>query len=113
LRLVNLDSRQIIAESIEPAITFFKRLKGLMFLQQLSPGYGLFLHPCKSIHTFFMKFPIDALYLDRDWKIVGIEEQLEPGKIGKKFIGAVSVIELESKSIQSKGIKEGQILKLL
>lgn len=45
-----------------------------------------------------MKFPIDELYLDKDWKIVGVEEKLVPEKIGKFFSNAVSVIELESGS---------------
>lgn len=113
LRLVNQDNGQTIAESIESANTFFKRLKGLMFRQQLTNGCGLYLHPCKSIHTFFMKFPIDVLYIDKNWNVVGLEEQLKPGTIGKKFLGSASVIELESGSIKKNGIKEGQIVKLL
>jgi uncharacterized protein len=113
LRLVNLDNGHVMAESIESAETFFTRLKGLMFRKQLSNGGGLYLHPCKSIHTFFMKFPIDVLYINKDWKIVGMEEKLEPGKIGRQFPGAASVVELESGSIQKNGIKEGQIVKLL
>lgn len=113
MRLVNVDNGEIIAESIESAQTFFTRLKGLMFRKELSNGGGLYLHPCKSIHTFFMKFPIDVLYLDKEWKIVGMEEQLEPGKMGRHFTGAASVIELESGSIQKNGIQEGQIVKLL
>lgn len=113
MRLVNRDNGQVIADSIESATTFFTRLKGLMFRQQLSNGGGLYLHPCKSIHMFFMKFPIDVLYLDKDWKIVGMEEQLEPGKIGKVFPNVVSVIELGSGSIQKYDIKAGQIVELL
>jgi uncharacterized membrane protein (UPF0127 family) len=113
LRLVNLDNGQTVSDSIELAVTFLTRLKGLMFRAQLSQGGGLYLHPCKSIHTFFMKFPIDVLYLNKDWKIVGLEEQLQPGKIGRNVPGAVSVIELESGSIQKNSIKEGQIVKLL
>ena len=113
MRLVNMDNGKMIAGLIEPAETFFTRLKGLMFREELSNGGGLYLHPCKSIHTFFMKFPIDVLYLNQDWKIVGMEEQLEPGKMGRHFRGAASVIELESGSIQKNGIQEGQIVKLL
>jgi uncharacterized membrane protein (UPF0127 family) len=113
LRLVNMDNGEMIAEFIEPAETFFTRLKGLMFREELSNDGGLYLHPCKSIHTFFMKFPIDVLYLDKEWKIVGMEEQLEPGKMGGHFKGVASVIELASGSIEKNDIQEGQIVKLL
>lgn len=113
MRLVNLENAQIIAESIESANTFFKRLKGLMFRQELSPGSGIYLYPCNAIHTFFMKFPIDVLYIDKDWRIVGMEEHLQPGKVGKKFSAATSVIELESGSIRLNSIQRGQIVKLL
>lgn len=113
MRLVNTNNGQIIAESIEPATTFFARLKGLMFRKQLSDSDGLYLHPCKTIHTFFMKFPIDVLYLDHQWRIVGMDEKLRPGTTGGKFPGAVAVIELKSGSIRGKSIKKGQIVKLL
>ncbi|MEH7094850.1 DUF192 domain-containing protein [Neobacillus vireti] len=112
LRLVNLGTGQVIAESIEPAETFFKRFKGLMFRKNLSPNSGLYLRPCNSIHTFFMKFPIDVLYINDHGKIVGIEEQLEPGKIGKRFPGAAAVIELPINSIKAFEITEGQLIKL-
>ncbi|GHH96688.1 DUF192 domain-containing protein [Neobacillus kokaensis] len=113
MQLVCRDNGKTIADSIEPAVTFFARLKGLMFRRQLSIGGGLYLHPCKAIHTFFMKFPIDVLYLDKDWKVVGLEEQLESGRVGKIFPNITSVIELKSGSIKKKGIQEGQTLELL
>ena len=112
MKVVNLSYGAELANHLSTADTFFKRLKGLMFRDQLSPGCGLYLHPCNSIHTFFMKFPIDVLYIDKDWRIVGIEEHLEPGRIGKKFPSAVSVIELESGSVQLNSIHRGQVLKL-
>jgi uncharacterized protein len=60
-----------------------------------------------------MKFPIDVLYLNKDFQIVGMEERLEPGKVGKAFPGAISVIELESNRIQICNLKLGQAVKLL
>lgn len=113
MRLVNPDNGRTIAESVELANTFFTRLKGLMFRETLSDGGGLYLHPCKSIHTFFMKFPIDVLYVDENGKIVGLEEKLKPGKIGKNVPKAASVIELSSGSIRKNRLNLGQIVKLL
>jgi uncharacterized protein len=57
-----------------------------------------------------MKFPIDVLYLDNEKTIVGIEEKLQPGKIGKKVKGARTVIELPEGQISRTGTKVGQIV---
>lgn len=57
----------------QPANTFMRRLKGLMLKPSLPSGQGLLLTPCSSIHTCFMRFPIDVVYLSRDYKVLDIE----------------------------------------
>lgn len=63
------------------ACTFFTRLKGLMFVKSISEDGGLLLENCNSVHTFFMKFPINVIYLDKDFKVIG-KERLNPSKLG-------------------------------
>lgn len=71
---------------------------------------ALHISPCPSIHTFFMRYPIDVLYLNNRKEIVGIEEELMPGKIGKRFSKAESVIELPAGKIRDTSTTVGQMI---
>ncbi|HWO77057.1 MAG TPA: DUF192 domain-containing protein [Bacillus sp. (in: firmicutes)] len=110
MKLVNLRNDSIIAEQINPAYQFFKRLQGLMFTKKLDVGVGLHIKPCRSIHTFFMNYTIDVLYLNESNVVVAIDESLEPGKVGKLYSDAHSVVELPSGTVQETGIKVGDEL---
>lgn len=106
--LLNLVTKQVIAEDVKPAYTFWKRFKGLMLTRSMPENMALHLWPCPSIHTFFMRYNIDVLYLNDRNKIVGLEENLEPGKTGKRFPEAVSVIELPAGKIKHTSTAAGQ-----
>lgn len=108
MRLVNLDTNEIIAEQVLVANTFWKRLKGLMFTKSLNPGTCLHILPCRSIHTFFMNYAIDVLHLDSNQRIVGIESCIQPKKLGVRIPHTVSVVELEAGSIAQTKTKIGQ-----
>lgn len=70
---------EIIAE-VFIADSFIKRLLGYMFRKK--PHYeAILIKPCNSIHTFFMKFPIDVLFLNGDMEVVKKIDGLKPGKI--------------------------------
>lgn len=92
------------------ARSFFSRLKGLLFTKKLPYGHGIHILPCRSIHTFFMKYAIDILYLDAEQRVVGLQESLQPGRAGKMFQRTVSVIELPKGTIQETETKMGQKL---
>ncbi len=81
------------------ADSFLTRLKGLMFKKGLNEKEGLLLKHCSSIHCFFMRFNIDAVYLNGDFTVVG-KETVRPWHIGKMFSGAKHVLEV------SEGIAE-------
>ncbi|WHH57943.1 DUF192 domain-containing protein [Petroclostridium sp. X23] len=72
--------------------TFAKRLKGLMFRSVLPPGQGILLFPCSGIHTCFMRFPIDAVYLDDGFTVLG-KETVIPWRVGKHVKGAKMILE--------------------
>ena len=63
---------------IRIADSFLTRLAGLMFQKKLPQGAGLLLIPCNSVHMCFMRFAIDIIYLDRDYKILKIVKNLSP-----------------------------------
>lgn len=108
MAILNLDTGRMLAWEVREARSFGKRLKGLMFTSRFPSGCALHLTPCHSIHTFFMKFPIDVIYLDVNREIVGIEQRLPPGTVGKRFKHAVSVVELPAGTVEQTGTKVGQ-----
>ncbi len=77
----------------EIADTFSKRLLGLMFRSGLPIDNGLLLDPCSSIHTFFMRFPIDVVYLDRDNTVLK-KETVFPWRLGSFVKGTGRIMEL-------------------
>ncbi len=83
-----------------------------MFKKEIQEKDGLQIKPCNQIHTFFMKFSIDVLYLDKSNKIIYIDEDFNPGKIGKFVKGGKSVIELQSGKIKELDIKVGEIVEV-
>ena len=83
----------LFGDQIEVADSFFARFRGLMLRKSLQPGGGLLLKRCGAIHCCFMRFPIDAVYLDREMRIVGTET-VAPWRLGGRFPGAGHVLEL-------------------
>ena len=70
---VQNDTRQSeLADKVELAASFGARLKGLLGRDGLPEGQGLWIDPCNSVHTFFMRFPIDVLFLDKSQRVVRV-----------------------------------------
>lgn len=99
MKLVNANTGETIAQQVMEAKTFGRRLRGLLFTKRLSSGLCLHIEPCRSVHTFFMQYAIDVVYLDKQHRVVGVEEFLKPGRVGTVFKGAASVVELPAGSI--------------
>jgi uncharacterized membrane protein (UPF0127 family) len=100
MELINRDNGQTIASYVHEAYSFFKRLKGLLFTEKLPRGCALHIRPCRSVHTFFMKYTIDVLHLDEQDCIVGVEHKMPPGKFGRMNRKASSVVELPAGTIE-------------
>ncbi|TJY40722.1 DUF192 domain-containing protein [Cohnella pontilimi] len=108
MRLVIRESGRQLADRIELADTFFRRFRGLMLTKSLPKGTGLHIRPCRSVHSFFMKYSIDVLHLDEFGRIVGMEPRLRPGRIGQSFQGTHSIIELPAGSLEEADVRVGQ-----
>ncbi|HEY1086862.1 MAG TPA: DUF192 domain-containing protein [Archangium sp.] len=93
-RVKNLTRNTPLADDAGRADTFGARFKGLMGVKELPLGQGLHIAPCNSIHTFFMKIPIDAVFLDASQQVVEICHAMPPWRMSKVFFGAKSVLEL-------------------
>ena len=81
---------------IELADSFFRRFLGLMGRRELLPGHGLLIAPCRSIHMCFMRFAIDAIYLDKNYKIIKIVRNLRPWIGISCCLSAHTVIEIKA-----------------
>ncbi|MCG1009768.1 DUF192 domain-containing protein [Salinicoccus sp. ID82-1] len=108
MKLVNSTTDTVLVNDLRQAYSFWSRFKGLMFKCSMPSDSALHLYPCRSIHTFFMKFSIDVIYLDEENKVVGIETNLIPGKIGWRYKEARSVIELPAGKLY--GVSTGDTL---
>ena len=87
------------------------RLRGLLGRDGLDAGEGLLLQPASSIHTFFMRFPIDAVFLDRALVVVGIADEVEPWRAASRR-GAKAVLELPAGESLRRGLAVGDQLTL-
>lgn len=79
--IVNKRNNQTIANTYKKADNFFSRLIGLMGKKSMPDKEAYILYPCKGIHTFHMKFPIDVIFLDRNQKVIQIYRSLSPNKV--------------------------------
>jgi len=105
VKLLNETTGDIIAYDVRTAYSFFNRLCGLMFTKSFCLGDALHIKPCRSIHTFFMNYPIDVLYLDEQNVVIGMDEQIPPYKIGTFHKKAQSVVELPAGSVKRLNIQ--------
>jgi len=99
MALVNVTNGKLLADDVAKAHCFLTRLKGLLFTRDFHYGQALHIQPCNQIHTLFMKYAIDVLHLNESCEVVGIEENVRPGRVGRKFAGTVSVVELPSGTV--------------
>jgi uncharacterized protein len=88
-----------------------RRMRGLIGRPGLPAGEGLLLSPAPAIHTAFMRFPIDALFLDRDLRVLDIVEQLGPWRVASKY-RARAVLELSAGECARRGVEVGDLLEL-
>lgn len=99
-----------MAEHLVLANTALKRLRGLLGRRALAPGEGLWLRPCNSVHTFWMLFAIDVIFLDRQLRIVKLVENLKPFRMTLPVRGTTSIIEIAAYSISHHKLQVGDIL---
>ena len=106
----NSTRNTLLASEAEAADSFMQRFKGLMGVTDFPMGRGLHIVPCTSIHTFFMKLPIDALFLDRELLVLDIYHALKPWRMSRFHPTAHSVLELPSGTALSSGTSAGDRL---
>lgn len=112
MQVYNVTRQVVLAEDVQVAFNFWRRLKGLIGRPLLPVGHGLLLEPCNGIHSFFMAFPFDALFLDEYMRIVHIIEAMPPNRISPIIRQARSVLELPAGIARFSGSRVGDQLSL-
>ena len=99
-------ARQVaVCERCRVADNPFTRMRGLLGRSELPAAHGLLVKPAPAVHTFFMRFPIDVVFLDRDFVVVGVEPDLRPWKFAGRR-GAHAALELRAGRAEELGIRE-------
>lgn len=103
----NISRDTSLAHSADVADSFISRLCGLIPRNKLTSGEGLIITRCKSIHMLFMKFSIDAVFVDKTDKVVGIVEHIKPNQFSRTFWRSSYVIELPPGTVEMSQTEPG------
>jgi len=112
LALVNQRTDEALAERVEVAVTRRDRRRGLLGRAGLDASSALILAPCAAIHTMFMRFDIDAVFVDDDGRAVKVVRELTPWRIAVDPT-AHAVVELPAGSLRAREVNVGDRLYLL
>jgi uncharacterized protein len=99
----------IVCERCVLADTALARMRGLLGRRDLPSGEGILLQPASSVHMAFMRFPIDAVFLDRDLRVVKIASDLKPWRAAGRR-GAKAVLEIPAGEAGRRGLSVGDRL---
>lgn len=112
LRISNPVRQTMLGDRIGVADTTLTRFVGLMGRGSLAPGHGLLIRPSNGVHTLWMRFPIDVLLLDREYRVLSVYESLRPFRMTSINWKAASALELPSGTIAPTGTQAGDLLEL-
>jgi uncharacterized membrane protein (UPF0127 family) len=110
--LHNASSPRVVAGTVELAVTRATRRRGLLGRDGLAPGHALLIAPCSSIHTWFMRFPIDVIFVKRDGLVLKTRAAIPAWKMAFGW-GAYAVVELPAGAVAQAGVAVGDRLELI
>jgi len=111
MRVCNRTRSTVLATQLEVAGTGGTRRKGLLGREGLAPGEGLWIIPCEAVHTFFMRFHIDLVYLDGKNCVRKVRSAVGPWRLSACF-SARSILELPSGTIRATRTERGDTLEI-
>ena len=108
-QLIDPNTKDILLTELQITESALERMKGLLGSKPLNPEAGLLIKPCNSVHTWFMQYPIDIIYLDQSKTIKKIITALKPWRLSF-CLGAKYTLELNQNNAQRLNLKTGQQL---
>ena len=109
VRVWNRTRDTVLGAAVDVADTSAKRRTGLLKHARLNPGEGLWIVPCESVHTFFMKFPIDLVYVDKRRKVRKVRSRVPAWRLSA-CLSAHSIVELPAGTVEQTGTQVGDEL---
>jgi uncharacterized protein len=109
--LVREGDGAVVCDRCVVADTMFTRMRGLLGRRELPPGAGMLIRPAPSVHTFFMRFPIDVVFLNRDGDVLKVCENVRPWRAAAAR-RAHSTLEFAAGEVRRRGVSAGQRLVL-
>lgn len=111
MKCINLQTGQIIANNLQMKDGFFERMVGLLGRKDLPPSSGIILKPCTQIHTCFMRFNIDVIFLTKDLEVLYVIENMPPWRLSPLLLKSYYTIELGAGTLKGT-VKNGQKISL-
>lgn len=111
MRVVNQTRHTTLCTQGQLADNFWRRLRGLLGRTSLPKGEGLILVGEKSIHTLFMNFPIDVVYIDKDYQVIRTEVNMVPYRLGPFVTRSAYVLEVPGGTILDTATQVGDQLR--
>jgi uncharacterized protein len=99
IKVRNETRQTVLADHADVANTSAKRRTGLLKHERMEPGEGLLITPCASVHTFFMKFPIDLVYIDKKRKVRKVRHAVPAWRMSA-CLTAHAIIELPAGTVE-------------
>ena len=106
---IRREDGSIVCERCVLGDTALKRMRGLLGRRELPSGEGILLKPASSVHMAFMRFPIDAVFLDRELRVVKVATDLQPWRVAGSR-GAKAVLEIPAGEASRRGVTVGDRL---
>jgi len=113
MQLINITNGAVLADVVQIAGNFMTRLKGLIGRTGLESDEAFIIQPCKAVHTCFMSFPIDVIFLNNESYILSTMENMQPYSFSPIVTGSHMVIELPAGRLAATLTGVGHQLKLL
>jgi len=110
MKAMNTTTGSEIAHTVVETKSMLSRMKGLLGRDLLPNGEGLLIKPCMGIHTFGMSFPIDVVFLNKENRVVAVNQNMSPNRMSRIYFSAASVLELPSGHIELSETAPGDLI---
>jgi uncharacterized membrane protein (UPF0127 family) len=112
VRVENVTRGAVLAHNAQVADNIVTRFLGLQGRARLDEGHGMVIRPCSGIHTMFMRFPIDVLYVNKEDRVVHVEAAIPPWRVGRVMRVSHYVVELPAGTAARTGTQVGDQIAL-
>jgi len=113
MKIINKNRNIVLAEDAVIAKTPLTRMVGLLNRRQFEQGQALIIKPCNSIHTFFMHFAIDVIFVDSNNRITKIIRSMRPFRISGIYLNVLFTVELPAGTLEKTSTQTGDYVTLI